>query len=56
MSIVVIALFSWYYPARLVRSSVLSLRETPFVEAAHMMGASHSRLAIVSTSAEQCPI
>jgi ABC-type dipeptide/oligopeptide/nickel transport system permease subunit len=42
--ILVITLFSWYYPARLVRSSVLSLRESQFVEAAHMMGASHSRV------------
>jgi peptide/nickel transport system permease protein len=39
--IAVIALFSWYYPARIVRSAVLSLREAPFVEAAHMIGASH---------------
>jgi peptide/nickel transport system permease protein len=39
--IAVIALFSWYYPARVVRSAVLSLREAPFVEAAHMIGASH---------------
>jgi peptide/nickel transport system permease protein len=42
--ILVITLFSWYYPARLVRSSVLSLREAQFVEAAHMMGARHSRV------------
>ena len=42
--ILVITLFSWYYPARLVRSAVLSLREAQFVEAAHMMGASHSRV------------
>jgi peptide/nickel transport system permease protein len=42
--IIVITLFSWYYPARVVRSAVLSLRETPFVEAAHMTGASHFRV------------
>jgi ABC-type dipeptide/oligopeptide/nickel transport system permease subunit len=42
--IIVITLFSWYYPARVVRSAVLSLRETPFVEAAHMTGATHFRV------------
>jgi ABC-type dipeptide/oligopeptide/nickel transport system permease subunit len=42
--IVVIALFSWYYPARVVRTVVLSLRESAFVEAAHMTGASHFRI------------
>ncbi len=42
--IIVITLFSWYYPARIVRSAVLSLREQPFIEAAHMTGASHFRV------------
>ena len=42
--ILVIALFSWYYPARMVRSAVLSLREAAFVEAATMIGASHRRI------------
>jgi peptide/nickel transport system permease protein len=42
--IVVITIFSWYYPARLVRSAVLSLRQSQFVEAAHMVGASHRRV------------
>ena len=42
--ILVIALFSWYYPARVVRSAVLSLRESAFVEAATMIGASHRRI------------
>jgi ABC-type dipeptide/oligopeptide/nickel transport system permease subunit len=42
--IIVITLFSWYYPARIVRSAVLSLRERAFVEAAHMTGASHFRV------------
>src|SRR5438105_14905065 len=42
--IAVIALFSWYYPARVVRSAVLSLREAPFIEAAHMIGASNQRI------------
>lgn len=42
--IIVIALFSWYYPARIVRNAALSLRESQFVEAAHMIGASHLRV------------
>jgi peptide/nickel transport system permease protein len=42
--IVVITLFSWYYPARVVRSAVVSLRNAPFVEAAHMTGATHFRV------------
>lgn len=37
-SIIVIALFSWYYPARIVRSAVLSLRSEQFVEAAVSIG------------------
>lgn len=44
--IIVIALFSWYYPARVVRNAVLSLREAQFVEAAHMIGASHVRVMV----------
>ena len=42
--IVVIALFSWYYPARLVRTSVLSLRSSLFVEASRSVGASERRI------------
>jgi peptide/nickel transport system permease protein len=37
--IIVIALFSWYYPARIVRANVLSLRSSQFVEAAISIGA-----------------
>jgi ABC-type dipeptide/oligopeptide/nickel transport system permease subunit len=40
-SIIVIALFSWYYPARIVRTAVLSLRGEQFVEAARSIGLSH---------------
>jgi peptide/nickel transport system permease protein len=36
----VFTLFGWFYPARIVRSQVLSLREKEFVEAARMVGAS----------------
>jgi peptide/nickel transport system permease protein len=35
-----IGAFSWFYPARIVRASVLSLRRQDFVEAARMVGAS----------------
>jgi peptide/nickel transport system permease protein len=40
----VIALFSWYYPARIVRSAVLSLRGEAFVDAAIVAGASDRRV------------
>jgi peptide/nickel transport system permease protein len=36
----VFTLFGWFYPARIMRSQVLSLREKEFVEAARMVGAS----------------
>jgi ABC-type dipeptide/oligopeptide/nickel transport system permease subunit len=41
---VAIGIFSWFYPARLVRAQVLSLRELEFVEAARMVGASELRI------------
>ena len=31
--------FGWFFPARIIRAQVLSLREKEFVEAAHMVGA-----------------
>jgi ABC-type dipeptide/oligopeptide/nickel transport system permease subunit len=37
-SIIVIALFSWYYPARIVRNAVRSLRGEQFIEAARSIG------------------
>src|SRR5215212_1680594 len=37
--IVLIAAFTWFYPARLVRTQVQSLRHREFVEAAQMVGA-----------------
>jgi peptide/nickel transport system permease protein len=40
----VIVFFSWFYPARIFRSEVLSLREREFVAAARMLGASNRRL------------
>ena len=41
---VVIGLFSWFYPARVVRTLVVSLREQEFVEAALMTGARDRRI------------
>jgi ABC-type dipeptide/oligopeptide/nickel transport system permease subunit len=42
--VLVIGFFSWYYPARIIRAQVLSLREKEFVEAARMVGASDWRI------------
>src|SRR5919197_5317094 len=42
--IIVIGLFSWFYPARVVRAQVLTLRGSEFVEAARMVGASDLRI------------
>jgi peptide/nickel transport system permease protein len=42
--IVVIAIFSWYYPARIVRGAVLSMRKEQFVEAAVSVGAGDGRI------------
>jgi peptide/nickel transport system permease protein len=42
--VTVIALSLWPYMARIVRGQVLSLREKEFVEAAHSLGASNSRI------------
>jgi ABC-type dipeptide/oligopeptide/nickel transport system permease subunit len=41
---VTIGLFSWFYPARVVRALVQSLREYEFVEAARMTGNSELRI------------
>jgi peptide/nickel transport system permease protein len=42
--VLVISLFTWYYPARIIRAQVLSLREKEFIEAARMTGASDARI------------
>jgi peptide/nickel transport system permease protein len=42
--ILVISLVNWTGIARVVRGEVLSLRERPYVEAAHALGASHGRV------------
>jgi ABC-type dipeptide/oligopeptide/nickel transport system permease subunit len=40
----VFVIFGWFYPARIIRAKVLSLREKEFVEAALMTGASDWRI------------
>jgi peptide/nickel transport system permease protein len=42
--IIVLGAFSWYYPARIIRAQVLSLREKEFIEAARMVGASDAKI------------
>ena len=42
--VLVLGLFGWFYPARIVARKVLSLREKEFVEAARMVGASDARI------------
>jgi peptide/nickel transport system permease protein len=44
--IVVLALLSWMYVARIVRAQVLSLKEKEFVEAARASGASTTRILV----------
>jgi peptide/nickel transport system permease protein len=42
--VLVFTLLGWFYPARIMRAQVLSLREKEFVEAARMIGASDARI------------
>jgi peptide/nickel transport system permease protein len=42
--ILVGGVFGWFYPARIVRAQVLSLREKEFIEAAQMVGSSDWRI------------
>ncbi|HEY8722776.1 MAG TPA: ABC transporter permease [Gaiellaceae bacterium] len=42
--VLIIGAFTWFYPARIVRSQIMSLRHKEFVEAAHMVGARDSRI------------
>lgn len=42
----VLAITTWFSFARVVRSEVLSLRETPLVEAARVVGATHTRIVL----------
>ena len=45
--IVIVALFGWTTTARLVRAGTLSLKERPFIMAAHATGASTPRIMLV---------
>jgi peptide/nickel transport system permease protein len=40
----ILSIFGWFYPARIMRAVVLSLREKEFVEAARMVGSSDWRI------------
>ncbi|HZT91732.1 MAG TPA: ABC transporter permease [Gaiellaceae bacterium] len=40
----IFTIFGWFYPARIIRGVVLSLREKEFIEAARMTGASDFRI------------
>lgn len=42
--VMIFSVFGWFYPARIIRSVVLSLREKEFIEAARMVGASDFRI------------
>ncbi len=42
--VLVIGAFTWFYPARIVRTQIMSLRHREFVEAAQMTGASDRRI------------
>ena len=42
--VLIFSIFGWFYPARILRAVVLSLREKEFVEAARMVGASDWRI------------
>jgi ABC-type dipeptide/oligopeptide/nickel transport system permease subunit len=42
--VLVFSVFGWFYPARIIRGQVFSLREKEFVEAARMTGASDWRI------------
>ena len=42
--VLIFSVLTWFYPARIIRGQVLSLREKEFVEAARMTGASDWRI------------
>ena len=44
MLVLVGGVFGWFYPARIIRAQVLSLREKEFIEAAQMVGSSDWRI------------
>jgi peptide/nickel transport system permease protein len=40
----IFSLFGWFYPARIMRAQVLSIREKEYIEAARMIGAGDGRI------------
>src|SRR5213078_5191083 len=40
----IFTMFGWFYPARIMRAQVLSIREKEYIEAARMIGASDGRI------------
>jgi len=42
--VLIFSIFGWFYPARIMRAQVLSIREKEYVEAARMIGASDTRI------------
>jgi peptide/nickel transport system permease protein len=42
--VLIFTLFGWFYPARIMRAQVLSIREKEYIEAARMIGASDMRI------------
>jgi peptide/nickel transport system permease protein len=42
--VLIIGAFTWFYPARIVRGQIMSLRHKEFVEAAQMVGARDGRI------------
>jgi len=42
--VLIFGVFGWFYPARIIRSQILSLREKEFIEAARMTGAGDWRI------------
>ena len=42
--VLIFTIFGWFYPARIMRAQVLSIREKEYIEAARMIGASDMRI------------
>jgi peptide/nickel transport system permease protein len=42
--VLIFSIFGWFYPARIMRAQVLSIREKEYVEAARMIGASDAKI------------
>ena len=42
--VLIFTIFGWFYPARIIRGQVMSLREKEFIEAARMTGAGDGRI------------